>query len=484
MIKIVSRVLILSAAIIWSLSVLSAVKTSETPPSAGNKAVFITIAGAIGPATKDYFIRSLQKATNSRAALFIVQLDTPGGLDSSMRDINQAILSSSIPVVMYVSPSGARAASAGTYMLYASHVAAMAPATNLGAATPVQIGGEGFPGGDPESKEPSAGKQPSTNKEPSKDAKPAPSKPSAPDNKSAMERKTINDAVAYICGLAELRGRNVEWAEKAVREAASLSASDALQQNVIDLVATGLPDLLKQLHGRTVTIAGQERILDTQGLILEEIAPDWRSRLLSILTDPNVAYILMLIGIYGLIFEFSNPGAFVPGIMGAICLLLALFAFQVLPINYAGFGLIILGIVLMIAEAFMPSFGALGIGGVVAFVIGSIILMDTEVPGFGVSLPLIGAFALVSSGLFTIVLVMALKARRRPVVSGQEQLVGATAEVVGDFDDEGVVHLHGENWSAHSQAPLKKGQQVRVLKIDGLVLWVEPLTGNHKEKKS
>ena len=483
--KIASRVLILSVALVWSSSILFAALTSQPAPANGNKAVFITIAGAIGPATKDYFVRALQNATNSRAALFIVQLDTPGGLDSSMRDINQAILSSSIPVVMYVSPSGARAASAGTYMLYASHIAAMAPATNLGAATPVQIGGGGFPGGDPDgNNEPSTRKEPAAKHEqkPSTDGKPAQPKPAAPDSKSTMERKVTNDAVAYIRGLAELRGRNAEWAEQAVREAASLSATDALKLKVIDFIAADLPDLLKQLQGRTVTIGGQQRVLDTQGLVLEHIEPDWRSRLLSILTDPNVAYLLMLIGIYGLIFEFSNPGAFVPGIMGAICLLLALYAFQVLPVNYAGFGLIILGIVLMIAEAFMPSFGALGIGGVIAFVIGSIILMDTDVPGFGVSLPLIGTFALVSSGLFTVVLVMALKARRRPVVSGQEQLVGASAEVVRDFDREGVVHLHGENWSAHTETPLKKGQPVRVLKMDGLVLWVEPLTD--KEEKS
>lgn len=494
-----ARKLLFVAAIIWSASILLVAPLTDARSTTNNKAVFITIVGAIGPATKDYFIRSLEKASKSGAKLFIVQLDTPGGLDSSMRDINQAILSSTIPVVMYVSPSGARAASAGTYMLYASHVAAMAPATNLGAATPVQIGGGGLPDTNPDSnkkpaaneepsanKEPSASNEPSANQEPSADKeklKPAPQKP-ASDNQSTMSRKMINDAVAYIRSLAELRGRNAQWAEQAVREAQSLSAKEALQQNVIDLIATDMSDLLKQLNGRTVTIAGQEKVLDTQGMFLEQIEPDWRNQLLSILTDPNVAYILMLIGIYGLIFEFSNPGAFIPGVMGAICLLLALFAFQVLPINYAGFGLIILGIILMIAEAFVPSFGALGIGGVVAFVIGSVILMDTDVPGFGVSLLLIGSVALVSSVLFTIVLVMALKARRRPVVSGQEQLLGAAAEVIRDFEREGVVHLHGENWSAHSDVPLLKGQQVRVKKIDGLVLWVEPLTGSPEEDKS
>jgi membrane-bound serine protease (ClpP class) len=296
-----------------------------------------------------------------------------------------------------------------------------------------------------------------------------------------MAHKVMNDAVAYIKGLAELRGRNKDWAEKAVRQAASLSAREALAENVIDLIAVNLSDLLQQINGKTVDISGQKLTLHTQGMLVEHFEPDWRNRLLSIITDPNIAYILMLIGIYGLIFEFSNPGAMFPGIIGAISLLLALFAFQVLPINYAGFALIILGVGLMVAEAFVPSFGALGIGGVVAFVIGSVILMDTDVPGYGVSLPLIASFALVSSALFAIVLVMALKARRRPVVSGREELIDATAEVIKDFDGQGLVHVHGENWSAHTEVPLQTGQKVRVIKLDGLTLWVEPITAKQKE---
>ena len=433
------------------------------------KAIFITIEGAIGPATRDYFVRSLEKAKSKNASLFIIQMNTPGGLDSSMRDIIQAILSSDIPVVTYVTPSGARAASAGTYILYASHIAAMTPATNLGAATPVQIGGAAPP------KLP-ADDQDKNKKDGNKQA-PA-------DNKDAMSRKAINDAVAYIQGLAELRGRNREWAEKAVREAVSLTASDALKQNVIDVVATDLPDLLKQIHGKSVKLQQGEVVLDTQNIILENIEPDWRNQLLSIITDPNIAYILMLIGIYGLIFEFSNPGAIIPGTVGAICLLLALFAFQALPINYAGFALIILGIIFMVAEAFVPSFGALGIGGVAAFVIGSIILMDTDVPGFGVSLPLIGSIALVSSGLFAIVLVMALKARKRPVVSGQEELVGAIAEATQDFEQQGYVHLHGESWNAVSQTPVKKGDKMKVTRLDGLTVHVEPVRHNDEEEAS
>ncbi|WP_455374881.1 NfeD family protein [Kaarinaea lacus] len=459
--------LVFATTIFWLFFALQSVY-SETPktPENGPIAVFISIEGAIGPATKDYFVRSLEKATEKNASLFIIKMNTPGGLDSSMRDIIKEILASPIPVVTYVTPSGARAASAGTYILYASHIAAMSPATNLGAATPVQIGGASPPElptepGDKSGK--NGDKQPVSKKN------------------DAMSRKAINDAVAYIQGLAELRGRNKEWAEKAVLEAASLTATDALKQNVIDLIATDISDLLKQLQGKKIKIQQQDITIDTQGIILESIEPDWRNQLLSIITDPNVAYILMLIGIYGLIFEFSNPGAMIPGTVGAICLLLALFAFQALPINYAGFALIALGIIFMIAEAFVPSFGALGIGGVVAFVVGSIILMDTEVPGFGVSLPLIGAFALVSSALFTIVLVMALKARRRPVVSGQEELIGAIGEALQDIDEQGYIHLHGESWNAITDSPVKKGEKLKVTKVEGLNLYVEPLRNIHEE---
>jgi membrane-bound serine protease (ClpP class) len=407
--------------------------------------------------------RVLEAAAEERAELVILRMDTPGGLDTAMRGIIQSILASSVPVVTYVSPSGARAASAGTYILYASHVAAMAPATTLGAATPVQIGG--MPGV-PESPE-----------EPEKKSKPE----NNDTNNDAMTKKMVNDAAAYIRGLAELRGRNAEWAEKAVREAASLTAEQALQMRVIDLVAVDMSQLLTQLHGRKVNVLGQERMLDTQGIVLTHREADWRSKLLAVITNPNVAYILMLIGIYGLIFEFSNPGAFLPGIAGAICLLLALYAFQVLPVNYTGLALILLGVALMVAEAMAPSFGALGIGGVVAFVVGSIILMDTDVPGFGVSLPLIGAFALFSSALFTVLLMMVFKARKRPVVSGQEELLGATGIVTADFETDGTVRIHSENWRARSNAPVRRGQRVRVQKIDGLTLLVEPVADVNKE---
>src|SRR5690606_22207264 len=306
------------------------------------------------------------------APIFIVQLDTPGGLDTAMRDMIKATLASPVPVVIYVAPSGARAASAGTYLLYASHVAAMAPATNLGAATPVQIGSPPPPSSKPEQKE-------------EKDDKEEP-----PVAGTAAERKAINDSIAYIRGLAELRGRNAEWAESAVRTAASLSASAALEQNVIDIVAEDLDDLLRQLDGRRVRVSTGEVQLATRSLEVERIEIDWRTQLLSVITNPNVAYLLMLIGVYGLLLEGYNPGAILPGVVGGICLLLALYAFQVLSVNYAGLALMVLGIALIIAEAFSPSFGALGLGGIIAFVIGSIILMDTEVPGFQIARSLIG----------------------------------------------------------------------------------------------
>jgi len=450
------------------LLILASIWSQAAPVEATNKGVFITIDGAIGPATKDYFIRSLRKAEQRHARLFIVQLNTPGGLDTSMRDMIQAILASPMPVVSYVTPSGARAASAGTYILYASHIAAMTPATNLGAATPIQIGGISSP------------EQPTPENDKDKNT---PSKLPT-DGKSTLARKATNDAVAYIQGLAELRGRNREWAEKAVREAASLSANDALKQRVVDMIATDMSDLLKQLDGRTVKTQHGEIQLHTQGMVLESIEPDWRNQLLSIITDPNVAYIFMLIGIYGLIFEFSNPGAVVPGIVGAICLLLALFAFQALPINYAGFALILLGVIFMVAEAFAPSFGALGIGGVVAFVIGSVILIDTDVPGFDISVMLIGSVAFVSSILFTLVLMMAFKSRRRPVVSGQEQLIGAIGEAIQDFDQQGHVFVHSERWNAISNTPVSKGQKLKVVKVDGLNLFVEPVQTDRQENVS
>ncbi|MBT8444292.1 MAG: nodulation protein NfeD, partial [Gammaproteobacteria bacterium] len=402
----------------------------------------------------------------------VIEMDTPGGLDSAMRDMIKAILNSDIPVVTYVSPSGSRAASAGTYLLYASHIAAMAPATNLGAATPVQIGGgeqPSSPFGTPEPKE-----QPKSDD--AEDESPdAVEEAPAPLQGTAMERKAINDAVAYIRGLAELRGRNADWAEKAVREAASLSAEEALEQNVIVVVAASLDELLDAIDGRMVRVLDADEEIDSDEIEVETFEADWRTKLLATITDPNVAYLLMLAGIYGLLFEGYNPGAIVPGVVGAICLLLALFAFQVLPVNYAGLALILLGVMLIVAEAFVPSFGALGLGGVAAFVFGSIILLDTDVPGMQIARSLISGVALLASSLLLLLVYMLMRMRRRPAVSGMESMLGQLAEALEDFDEHGQVFVHGERWLANTTVPVRKGDQVRVDSIDGLHLEVSPV---------
>ncbi|MDP9522575.1 NfeD family protein [Pseudomonas putida] len=405
---------------------------------------------AIGPASADYLIRSLGQAQAQGAQLVVIRMDTPGGLDSAMRQMIKAILASPVPVATYVAPSGARAASAGTYILYASHVAAMAPGTNLGAATPVQIGG---PPGAP------------------KDDKAKGS------DDETLARKQVNDAAAYIRGLAQLRGRNAEWAEKAVREAVSLPASEALRLNVIDQVADDLPALLRKLDGKTLEVAGQPRQLHTAGANLVEHLPDWRTRVLAVITNPSVALILIMVGVYGLLFEFMSPGSAVGGVVGGICLLLALYALQLLPVSFAGVALIVLGIAFMIAEAFLPSFGVVGFGGIVAFVVGALILIDTDAPGFGIPLALIGTLGVLSALLIGGVLGMALKARQRALVSGDAGLVGSlvpVTQVMAGNPLRGVVLAQGEQWQVQCATPLQAGQNVRVTARHGVMLDVSP----------
>jgi membrane-bound serine protease (ClpP class) len=434
----------------------------QAPGEASRSVRLLAIDGAIGPATSHYIERGIARAAEDGSALVVIEMDTPGGLDSAMRDIIQAILASPVPVATFVHPQGARAASAGTYILYASHVAAMAPATNLGAATPVAVGGSPQPAdrGDSEG-EPEDG-------DARGDARPA------DEPATASERKAVNDAVAYIRSLAEQRGRNADWAEQAVRSAASLSAQAALENGVIDLIATDLADLLVKLDGRTVALDGRTVQLATAGLLYERVEPDWRTRILAVISNPTVAYMLMLLGIYGLIFEGYNPGAILPGVVGAISLLLALFAFQILPVNYAGLALIALGVLLMIAEFLVPSFGALGIGGIAAFVFGSVILIDADVPGFGISLPLVGGIATVAAGALLGVIWLAMRSRTLPVVSGVEDIKHSIVTALEDFATEGDVRLHGERWRARSARPVRRGERLRVVAVDNLVLVVEP----------
>lgn len=391
----------------------------------------LTVRGPISPAVTDYLERGFANAEDKNADFIIIQMHTPGGLVTAMQDIIQKILSSDIPVITYVSPSGSHAASAGTYILYASHIAAMAPATNLGAATPVQMGGKPAPDDARESSDETANKKP-----------------------SAMEMKSLNDAIAYIRELAELRNRNANWGELAVRDAESLGAKQALEKNVIDIVAKDLDDLMTQVNGRSVTIKGHEKLLDTTGVQFTEDAPDIRTQILMIISNPNIAFLLMTLGFYGLIYEFANPGALVPGTIGFICLAIGLFALNVLPVNYTGVILLLFGVALMSAEAFVPSFGVLGIAGAIAFALGGTILIDTDILGFGLSWEIIALTTGLSVLILAVVLSMATRAHRRKVTTGEEALIGSEATVLEWTGTRGEVKTWGERWAAKSMTPL------------------------------
>mgnify|MGYP001813396219 FL=1 len=444
------RLIQLLTRLVLGLALVMAILSAWAVDTPTNKAYLVEVNGPIGPVSQELVMRGIESAESDAATMVILQMNTPGGLDHSMREIIQGILDAHVPVITFVSPQGSRAASAGTYILYASHIAAMAPATNLGSATPVQIGASPASPTEPGS----SGQQQGN------------------DGKSSMEKKIINDAAAYIKGLAKLRGRNEAWAEMAVREAASLTAEEALEKNVIDLVADDLSALLQQLDGKEVNVKGRIVTLETKGLVIERIIPDWRSNLLAIITNPNIAFVLMLVGIYGLILEFSNPGIILPGVVGTICLLMALYAFQVLPINYAGLALLCLGLAFIIAELFVTSGGILGLGGVVAFTVGSIMLFDDKY--IAVSIPLIGGTALVGGGFMLWILKKFSSLRHRQVVSGAEYMIGRSGTVIEDFTGRGRVEVDGESWMADSDEHLTAGQTISVEAIDKLVLKVRP----------
>lgn len=475
-----TRVLALTCLAIGAvlLALASGPHAQDTAGSFSTKrGLIIEIDGAIGPATTRLIQNALERARERGAMLAVLRIDTPGGLVTSTRDIIREIIASPVPVIGYVAPSGARAASAGTYIMYGTHIAAMAPGTNIGAATPVQMGGlPGMPGGDQQDDK--SNKQDSGNKDAAgdqdeadkDDAQSEQASPKGPDDPGKL--KAVNDAVAWIRSLAELRGRNADWAEKAVREAASISAQEARELGVVDIVADDMSDLLAQVNGRMVTIGGAERSLDTGGIQMETFEPSALTRILGILASPNVAFIFMLIGIYGLIFEFANPGTIGPGVIGVICLVIGLYSLNQLPLDYAGLTLVLLGLAFMVAEAFTPSLGILGIGGLAAFIIGAFFLIDTDVPEYQLSSGVIVGTALASGLLLAVVLGYAWRSQTRRVSAGPNPRAGDTATVLEWSGREGYVRAQGDRWHARGDIDARPGDEVEVLRVEGLHLTV------------
>ncbi len=470
------RLLIAAASALAAALLPAAAQTNDTT-NAGSSVLLTAIDGPIGPATVRHVRHVLALAGDRKAPALVLRINTPGGLADSMREIISDIIASPVPVIGYVAPAGAHAASAGTYILYATHVAAMAPATNLGAATPVQLGG--FPGSLPGSdgKERETGK---ANKD--KTAEDAEGAPPSLAPEDAMTAKVTNDAVALIRGLADMHGRNADWAEQAVREASSLTSSKALEMNVIDIVARDVEELLTAADGRTVEVGRTKWTITVAGLPVETVEMDALTRLLSVLSNPNVALILMMIGVYGLIFEFWNPGAVVPGVVGAISLTLGLYALNMLPFSYAGLALIGLGIAFMVVEALTPSIGIIGIGGLLAFVLGASMLMETDAPGFQVSWWLIGTMAGLSGAVLILVLGFTIRSYRRVPVSGRARMIGAPASVIEWNGNEGFVWAEGERWHAMGARGLSAGQKVQVHNVDGLTLIVDAASNVQSER--
>lgn len=441
-----------AAIMVLMASAAVGVSTAEPETSVDRHVVSIAVTGPIGPATAKYVKDTLNAANPQQVEAVILRLNTPGGLATSMREIVADVLASPVPVIGFVAPAGAHAASAGTYILYATHLAAMAPGTNLGAATPVQIGGPLAP----TAPEPEKGKNGDR---------------SAPGSKDAMTAKATNDAVAFIRSLAELRHRNADWAEAAVREAESLSALAALDKGVIDLVARTPEELLTRIDGREVEVSGQPRRLATRDLPIRPDEPGWLLRLLAVITNPNVAFILMLVGVYGLIFEFSNPGAVVPGVIGAISLVLGLYALNMLPVDYTGLALMLLGLAFLVAEAFNPTL-VLGLGGLVAFLLGAMMLIDTDAPEFQLSWTVVGGALMVSIGLLSLTLGYVWRMRHQPVRTGAPAMLGQLAEVLDWSGQEGHVLAVGERWQARALQALAPGERVRITGVKGLTLEV------------